>query len=89
VSVITEDWRWRMVTPPKGDYASLPINMDAKKAADTWDPAKDEAAGEACKGYGAPGPDAAADAAAHHVAGRHHDEGGGRRRHADAALPLR
>ena len=55
VSVITEDWRWRMVTPPKGDYASLPINMDAKKTADTWDPAKDEAAGEACKGYGAPG----------------------------------
>jgi hypothetical protein len=55
VSVITEDWRWRMVTPPKGDYASVPINMDAKKAADVWDPAKDEAAGEACKGYGAPG----------------------------------
>ena len=55
VSVITEDWRWRMITPPKGDYASLPITMDAKKAADTWDPAKDEAAGDACKGYGAPG----------------------------------
>jgi len=55
VSVITEDWRWRMVTPPKGDYASVPINMDAKKAADAWDPAKDEAAGDACKGYGAPG----------------------------------
>jgi hypothetical protein len=55
VSVVTEDWRWRMVTPPKGDYASLPINMDAKKAADAWDPAKDEAAGEACKAYGAPG----------------------------------
>ena len=34
VSVITEDWRWRMVTPPKGDYASVPINMDAKKAAE-------------------------------------------------------
>ena len=55
VSVITEDWRWRMVTPPKGDYASIPINMDAKKAADAWDPAKDEAAGDACKSYGAPG----------------------------------
>ena len=55
VSVVTEDWRWRMVTPPKGDYASLPITMDAKKVADAWDPAKDEAAGEACKGYGAPG----------------------------------
>ena len=60
VSVITEDWRWRMVTPPKGDYASLPINMDAKKVADAWDPAKDEAAGEACKAYGAPGPHAPA-----------------------------
>ena len=55
VSVITEDWRWRMVTPPRGDYASLPINMDAKKAADVWDPAKDTAAGESCKAYGAPG----------------------------------
>jgi hypothetical protein len=55
VSVITEDWRWRMVTPPKGDYASLPINMEAKKIADAWDPAKDDAAGEACKAYGAPG----------------------------------
>ena len=55
VSVITEDWRWRMVTPPRGDYVSLPINMEAKKIADAWDPAKDEAAGEACKAYGAPG----------------------------------
>ena len=55
VSVITEDWRWRMVTPSRGDYASLPINMDAKKAADVWDPAKDTAAGESCKAYGAPG----------------------------------
>ena len=26
VSVVTEDWRWRMLTPPKGDYASLPLN---------------------------------------------------------------
>ena len=55
VSVITEDWRWRMITPPKGDYASLPINMEAKKIADAWDPAKDAAAGDACKAYGAAG----------------------------------
>ena len=54
VSVITEDWRWRMVTPAKGDYASMPINAEAKKIADAWDPAKDEAAGEQCKSYGAP-----------------------------------
>jgi len=55
VSVITEDWRWRMVTPPKGDYVSLPINAEAKKVADAWDAAKDVAAGDQCKAYGAPG----------------------------------
>ena len=54
VSVITEDWRWRMVTPPKGDYASIPINAEAKKVADAWDAARD-AAGDQCKAYGAPG----------------------------------
>jgi hypothetical protein len=54
VSVVTQDWRWRMVTPAKGDYASIPITLEAKKAGDTWDPAKDEAAGEQCKAYGAP-----------------------------------
>jgi hypothetical protein len=53
VSVVTEDWRWRMVTPPKGDYASLPLNDAATKAADAWDPAKDTAAGEQCRSYGA------------------------------------
>jgi hypothetical protein len=53
VSVVTEDWRWRMVTPPKGDYSSVPLNPEGRKAADTWDPAKDEASGNACKAYGA------------------------------------
>ena len=54
VSVITEDWRWRMVTPLKGDAASIPTNAEARKVIDTWDPAKDEAAGLQCKAYGAP-----------------------------------
>ena len=54
VSVVTQDWRWRMVTPAKGDYASIPITLEAKRVGDLWDPAKDEAAGEACKSYGAP-----------------------------------
>jgi hypothetical protein len=53
VSVVTEDWRWRMRTPPKGDYASVPMTDAATKAADAWDPAKDIAAGEQCRGYGA------------------------------------
>src|ERR1700745_497680 len=47
VSVVTEDWRWRMF-PNKGDYAGVPLNDAGKKAADAWDPAKDEAAGEQC-----------------------------------------
>ena len=53
VSVVTEDWRFRMVTPPKGDYSSLPLNAEARKVGDAWDPAKDEASGEQCKAYGA------------------------------------
>jgi hypothetical protein len=54
VSVVTEDWRYRMVTPPKGDYTSVPLTPEARKVADTWDPARDEAAGEQCRSYGAP-----------------------------------
>jgi|RhiMetdeSRZDD1v2_1073273.scaffolds.fasta_scaffold18838_1 hypothetical protein len=54
VSVISQDWRWRMVTPAKGDYAGVPITAAAKKVADAWDPANDEAAGASCKAYGAP-----------------------------------
>jgi hypothetical protein len=53
VSIITEDWRWRMMTPPKGDYSSLPLSSGGRKVADTWDPARDEKAGEQCKSYGA------------------------------------
>jgi hypothetical protein len=53
VSVVTEDWRWRMLTPPKGSYPSVPLNAEGKRIADSWDPAKDEAAGEQCRGYGA------------------------------------
>ena len=54
VSVVTEDWLYRMVTPQKGDYSAVPLNAEARKVADAWDPAKDESAGEQCKGYGAP-----------------------------------
>src|ERR1700693_1922559 len=53
VSVVTEDWRFRMITPPKGDYSSLPLNAERRKVGDAWDPAKDEASGEQCKAYGA------------------------------------
>jgi len=55
VSVVTEDWRWRMVTPARGDFASIPLNPEGRKVGEAWDPAKDEAAGEACRAYGAGG----------------------------------
>jgi hypothetical protein len=52
VALITEDWRWRMLTPPKGDYASVPINDEGRRVADTWNLTKDDAAGLSCKPYG-------------------------------------
>jgi hypothetical protein len=54
VAIVTEDWRWRMVTPEKGDFASIPTTPEGVRIGQQWDPAKDEAAGEQCKSYGAP-----------------------------------
>jgi hypothetical protein len=51
VSVVTEDWRWRMVLPRKGDYSSVPLSAEGRKVADMWDPTK--AASDGCKAYGA------------------------------------
>jgi hypothetical protein len=53
VSMISQNWRLRMVTPAKGDYMGIPLTAEAAKVADAWDPAKDEAAGNQCKAYGA------------------------------------
>ncbi len=52
VAFVTEDWRFRMITPRKGDYQPVPITPEARKIADAWDPAADEAAGNQCKSYG-------------------------------------
>jgi hypothetical protein len=46
ISLVTEDWRFRMLTPPKGDFTGVPLNAAAREAANAWDPARDEAAGE-------------------------------------------
>ena len=55
VSVVTEDWRWRMTTPARGDTLGIPVNPEGQKAADAWDYARDMAAGNQCKAYGAGG----------------------------------
>ncbi len=54
VSVVVEDWRYRMLTPPKGDYTGLPLNDKARKIADAWDAAKDATPEDQCKSYAAP-----------------------------------
>ena len=54
VSIVNEDWRFRMVAPAPGDYQGVPMTAASKQVADAWDPAKDEAAGEQCKSFGAP-----------------------------------
>jgi hypothetical protein len=54
-AVVTQDWRWRMVTPKKGDFPGIPLNPEGRKLANAWDPAKDEASGDQCKAYGAAG----------------------------------
>jgi hypothetical protein len=51
VSVISEDWRWRMVTPPRGDYASVPLNAEGIRVANLSEPGTDT---QSCLPYGAP-----------------------------------
>jgi hypothetical protein len=53
VSYVTENWRYRMVTPPKGEYRRIPASRAALPLITAWDPAADERAGNQCKSYGA------------------------------------
>ena len=53
VAVITEDWRVRMITPPRGDFLSIPLNDAGIELANAWDPEADIANGMACKAFGA------------------------------------
>ena len=54
VSLVTEDWQLRMITPPKGDLSNMPLNAEGERVTNSWDPARDEAAGMACQAYAAP-----------------------------------
>lgn len=54
VSVVSEDWVYRMLTPAKGDITSgIPVNAAARQVAAQWDIERDVAAGEACRPFGA------------------------------------
>jgi hypothetical protein len=53
VRLVTEDWRWLMAVPPKGNSDSIGLSPAGTAILNAWDPAKDEAEGNQCKGYGA------------------------------------
>jgi len=53
VSIVTQDWIYRMVVPQRGQYAGIPITLRARQFADAWNRAADEAAGKQCEAYGA------------------------------------
>jgi hypothetical protein len=55
VALVTEDWRFRMLTAPAGDYEGIGLTPRGREIADSWDPEADIAAGNACKAYGAGG----------------------------------
>ncbi len=53
VSVVTEDWAYRMLTPAPGDYMSVPLNDLGIEVANGWDLEADNAAGLQCRAFGA------------------------------------
>jgi hypothetical protein len=53
VSYVTENWRYRMVTPAKGEYRRIPVSPAAVPIINAWDPSADTRAGNQCKSYGA------------------------------------
>ena len=55
VSVVTEDWQWRMLTPPKGDFVGVPLNAEGRRVGGTWDLAQDKASGNECRAFGVAG----------------------------------
>jgi hypothetical protein len=56
VSLVTEDWRYRMMVADPGDTESIPLNPEGVKAAAAWNPQQARAASdEACRAFGAGG----------------------------------
>ena len=53
VSIVSEDWRWRMTTPLVGDFANIPENEAAREVGMAWNPSSN--VGNECISYGAPG----------------------------------
>lgn len=55
VAIVSEDWTSRMVTPAKSDFAGIPLNVEGRRTAATWDLDADNANGNQCRAFGAAG----------------------------------
>ena len=86
VAVVNEDWRYRMVTPAKGDYGGVRSRRKRCRSSTTGIRPQTRRR-EECKSWCRRG-HAAAGSASHHLAGRHHTEGRGGRGHANASLSI-
>lgn len=53
VSIVTEDWRWRMVVAEPGDAGSIPLNQAGRDLAEAWRPEDNEI--ESCLAFGGAG----------------------------------
>ena len=73
----------------EGRCAGVPLNPNGRRAADAWDSARDEAAGEQCSAYGVAAIMRLPTRVHISWAGRPDDEDRERRRHADANAPVR
>ena len=88
VSVVSEDWRWRMITPAKGDYANIPLNAAGRKIADALGSREGSGRRRGVPRVCRARDHARARPSADHLAGRQHVEDRHRCRDADATAAL-
>ena len=55
VALVSDEWRYRMLTPARGNVDYVPVTPEGRRVAESWDPVRDQAAGEQCRAYGAGG----------------------------------
>ncbi len=53
VSVITEDWRYRMMAAEQGDVGAVPLNQAGRELAEAWNPSENYL--ESCLAFGGAG----------------------------------
>ena len=75
VSIVTQDWRWRMVTPAKGDYQGIQMTPEASKGCRRLGSGERRSRRRAVQVLRRARADERPGAASHHLAGRQHAEG--------------